>query len=257
MPAYRSIRIQMPDRPGALSAISAALAAHGVDIVRLDVVSHEGLSVVDDLFLAAETQDDLGRAVGSFLPDVTVRTFEGMAGDPALEMGEGLARCVTAETVEGCREASVLGAQQLARGDAGAFLRASADGGVDVLQGPPGLPRIGPGEPFAGRWALQRGSAMAFPVNETWAPAHFEQALGAAWVALAPSGPFDVVMVVRRLNIAFYTGELERLSAFARAAGAILQLRGDRPAAAALAAGLEGSLPERAVTLDQRVAVGS
>ncbi|MBI2765168.1 MAG: ACT domain-containing protein [Chloroflexi bacterium] len=247
----------MPDRPGALSAISAALAAHGVDIVRLDVVSHEGPSVVDDLFLAAETPDDIGRAVGSFLPDVTVRTFDGTAGDPAVEMGEGLARCVTAGTLEACRGAAVLGAQQLARGDGGAFLRAAADGGVDVLHGPAGLVRIAPEEPFAGRWALQHGSAMAFPVNETWAPAQFEQALGAAWIAIAPCGPFDVLMVVRRLNIAFFTGELERLGAFARAAGAILQLRGDRPAAAALAAGLEGILPERAVTLDQRVAVGS
>src|SRR5512143_3097134 len=90
MPAYRAIRIHMPDRPGALSAISTALAAHQVDIVRLDVVSHEGSTVVDDLVLSAASQEDIGSAIGGFHPEVSIRTFDEIIGDPALEMGTAL-----------------------------------------------------------------------------------------------------------------------------------------------------------------------
>ncbi|WBL36266.1 ACT domain-containing protein [Tepidiforma flava] len=64
MAVVRSIRITMPDRPGALSAVTTALAAHRVDIVRLDVVSHEGEYVVDDLLLEAATAEDIGAAIG-------------------------------------------------------------------------------------------------------------------------------------------------------------------------------------------------
>ncbi|MEO6397497.1 MAG: ACT domain-containing protein, partial [Tepidiformaceae bacterium] len=82
MTVYRSIRIQLPDRPGSLSAITASLAAHGVDIVRLDVVSQEGQSAVDDLYLGAPSEDALDRAIRGFHSDVTAQPFSELLGDP-------------------------------------------------------------------------------------------------------------------------------------------------------------------------------
>ena len=75
MTVYRSIRVQITDRPGALFAITAALAAHGVDIVRLDVISSDGTIVVDDLFLGAPSAAAIGDACASFPGDATVRTW--------------------------------------------------------------------------------------------------------------------------------------------------------------------------------------
>jgi hypothetical protein len=79
--------------------------------------------------------------------------------------------------------------------------------------------------------------------------------LGAAWVAIAPFDAFGLVLVARKLNIAYFTGELERLSVFADAAAAILQCKGQRDVEVALPAGREEILPARAITLAGRVAV--
>ncbi len=255
MTAYRSVRIQMPDRPGALSAISTALAANTVDIVRFDVVSREGATVVDDLFLTAATQDEIGAAIGSFHADVTVRTFDGQSGEPAIEMGTGLLEVAEAPTVVAARLATAEGARRLARADAAVLLRAAADGGYECVAGRVEVPPIESSDPFVGRWALQRGAAIAFPVTDGWAPARVQHALEAAWVAVAPFDAFGLLLVARKLNIAYFTGELERLSAFADAAAAILRCRGERNAEGALPAGREETLPPRAITLAGRVAV--
>ena len=255
MTAYRSIRLQLPDRPGALSTISTALAAHGVDIVRLDVVSHDGSIVVDDLFLAAPTYDDIGAAVANFQADVLVRTFDHTSGDPSIEMGTALAATARASSLEKARTAAMEGAVRLARADVGAILRATDDGGFVVLAGPPGLPNLASDGPFAGRRALQRDTAIAFPVSDRWAPAQFQQGLGGSWVAIAPCSPFDVLLVARRLNIAFYTGELERLSVYADAVGGILAAHGDPAPRGTVPAGAEEPLPPRGLSLDSRLPV--
>jgi len=257
MTVYRSIRVQMPDRPGALSAVSAALAAHGVDIVRLDVVSTNGGTVVDDLLLGASSLAAIGNACGSFPGDTIVRTFDETAGDPALEMGFGVHRVATAPTVQAARDAAIESARHLLRGDAAVLLRATEGGCMSVVSGPAGLAAVTPADPFAPRWVLQHATAAAFPAHEQWAPTGFHEALGAAWVAVAPSWPLDLLLVVRRLNIAFHPGELERLTAFASAAGAILALRGDRPPVASIPAEFVDVLPPRAVTLGQRFALAT
>jgi hypothetical protein len=255
MPAYRAIRIHMPDRPGALSAISAALAAHQVDIVRLDVVSHEGETVVDDLMLAASSQDDIGRAIGGFYPEVTVRTFEEHTGDPALEMGTSLGAIAASPTVDQSHAAALNGAKRIVRADDAYLLRAEEAGGLKTVAGSTSAPGILPAEPFAGRWVLERRAAAAFPVADGWAPQSFQHAIGAAWVAIAPAGAFDLLLVTRKLNIPFYTGELERLAAFAEAMSAIIAGVGDRPAFGALPTMSGDLLPPRAVTLAGRLPI--
>jgi len=255
MPALRAIRIQMPDRPGALSAISTALAAHGVDIVRLDVVSHEGSTVVDDLLLSAASKEDIGAAIGGFYPEVIVRTFDEIAGDPALEMGAGLGHVAASVSIENARAAALTGSCRIARGDDAVLLRATESVGLNPVASTCAVPEIGASETFAGRWVLERRAAAAFPVADGWAPQPFQHAIGAAWVAIAPAGAFDLMLVTRKLNIPFYAGELERLAAFAEAAGAIMATLGDRPAFGTLPATSGTLLPQRAVTLARRLPI--
>jgi hypothetical protein len=235
--------------------ICTSLAAHGVDIVRLDVVSHEGPLVVDDLFVSANSQDDIGAAISSFQPDVLVRTFDQTVGDPVLEMGGALTAIARADSLESARSASVSGGIRLLRSDVGALLQATMSGGFEVLTGPPSLPELVTEAPFAGRRCLQRGTAIAFPVSEAWAPAAFQQALGGSWMAIAPCGQFAMLLVARRLNIAFHVGELERFAVYAEAAGGTLAAPGQRPIAGSIPAGAEEPLPPRGLSLDSRLAV--
>lgn len=255
MPAYRAIRIHMPDRPGALSAISTALAAHQVDIVRLDVVSHEGSTVVDDLVLSAASQEDIGRAIGGFYPEVSIRTFDEISGDPALEMGTALGAIAASPSIDQSHAAALHGAARIGRADDALLLRATDAGGLKVIASTVPAPGIGADEPFAGRWVLERRAAAAFPVADGWAPQAFQHAISSAWVAVAPAGAFDLLVASRRLNIPFYSGELERLAAFAEAASAIIAGVGDRPAFGALPAMSGGLLPSRAVTLAGRLPI--
>lgn len=148
MPVYRAIRIHMPDRPGALSAISSALAAHQVDIVRLDVVSHDDSTVVDDLVLAAVSQDDIGRAIGGFYPEVSVRTFDEVSGDPSLEIAAGLRAVASASEITSAREALLRGAIRVSRADNALLLSVTPAGGLEgvAVSGP--VPPITAGEPF-------------------------------------------------------------------------------------------------------------
>ncbi len=255
MAAYRSIRIQMPDRPGALSAVSTALAVHGVNIVRLDVVSSDESMVVDDLLLQAKSQEDIGAALGSFQPDVTVRTFDEHIGDPVIEMGVGLAAVAAAADLPEARQAAADGARKIARGDVAAMTRALPTGGHEILAGPAGLPMIYPNEPFTGRWVNQRAQPVAFPSAPSWAPEAFQKRLNASWVALAPSGPFDVLIVARKLSIPFLPGELERLAVFADGTSSILGGRGDRPHYVSLPVGTEEPPPPRHVRVSGQVEV--
>lgn len=130
MPVYASARIRMADRPGALSAIGAALAANGVDIVRLDVVSHEGATVVDDLYLAAASQADIDRALGSFFTDVVVERLAGAGTDVVLDLGSALGRVAMAPGVMEARQVALAGALRFIHADEGGA--AGAPGGWDL-----------------------------------------------------------------------------------------------------------------------------
>lgn len=255
MSVQRAIRIQMPDRPGALSSISTALAAHQVDIVRLDVVSHEGEMVVDDLLLAAACQEDIGGAIGGFHPEVSVRTFEETAGDPALEMGTALGHVAATASIENARAAAVAGAVRLGRADDAVLLRSTETGGLMVVASTNPAPGLEGGEQFAGRWVLENRAAAAFPVTDGWAPQRFQHALSPAWAAIASAGAFDLLLATRKLNIPFYAGELARLAAFAEAAGAIMAGIGDRPPFGSLPQATGTVLPPRAVTVAGRLAI--
>jgi hypothetical protein len=250
MPVYRSIRIQMPDRPGALSAISTALAVQGVDIVRLDIVGHNGGMVVDDLLLSGPDQQRIGQAIGSFQSDVVVKTFEETSGDPTLEMGDGLVAVARSGSPGEALDLVGRHGRRLARADDVFVGEAQQDGSIAIRGTEPGqMATVGVDEAFTGRWVLHRQTAAAFATEPGWAPDDLATKMPGAWVAMAPLGVFHLLMFTRLLNIPFLRDELERIAVFTEVAGAMLQLRGDAPASGSLPAGKEAPLPAGALTV--------
>jgi len=65
------IRVQLPDRPGALGAVATALGEVGVDILSLDVVERRSGIAIDDLVVELPA----GR-----LPDVLITAAESVEG---------------------------------------------------------------------------------------------------------------------------------------------------------------------------------
>ncbi|MEO7193616.1 MAG: ACT domain-containing protein [Pseudonocardiaceae bacterium] len=65
------IRVQLPDRPGALGAVATALGMVGVDILSLDVVERRSGIAIDDLVVELPS----GR-----LPDVLITAAESVEG---------------------------------------------------------------------------------------------------------------------------------------------------------------------------------
>ncbi|MEP6872182.1 MAG: ACT domain-containing protein [Anaerolineaceae bacterium] len=249
MAVYRSVRVHLPDRPGTLSAIAASLAAHGVDIVRLDVVSHEGRMVVDDLYLSADSQDSIGSAVGGFHSDVTVRTFEGPSGDPTLVLGGAVALVAGAASIQDAELAFVEGARVLLRGDVALLLEAQGDELRCTV--PKNSGRTLEGETAAAAWwCLRHSSAVAIDLRPR--PRRVAGQPEESWMSLSSCGDRMVIAVIRQMNIHFYAGELERLVAFAQATAAVLSLRADFPTHEDIVASPEGALPASAVILDAR-----
>lgn len=62
-PSRRSIRLTMPDRPGALADVTAVLAGLDIDIVRLEVWPGDEEAVHDDLTLESANLDEIHQAV--------------------------------------------------------------------------------------------------------------------------------------------------------------------------------------------------
>lgn len=250
MPAYRSIRIQMPDRPGALAAVSTALSVQQVNIVRLDVVGyHEGM-VVDDLLVSGPDQEHIGRAIGGFQHDVVVRTFDETSGDPALQIADGLVAIARARGRDEALQRLLDSALRIARADSVAIGRACDDGSMMIEPDMEEEPlHITSSEACIGRHVLHRQTAVAFPVPADETLDGVCRVSPCAWVALAPLGAFAVVIFTRTLNIPFLRDELERVAVFTEAAGATLRLRGDIEASGSMRAGQEASLPPGAITL--------
>lgn len=59
----RSIRVRLADLPGSLNELTRLLADKGVNIDRLEVVSHHGPDVWDDIEMSADSDDKLDAVV--------------------------------------------------------------------------------------------------------------------------------------------------------------------------------------------------
>lgn len=221
MEVIRSIRVSLPDRPGALSGVTAALAAHGVNILRLRIVSNEDGVAVDDLELSAAAVTDIETAMAAFPPDVSAVTLGAGLGDPVLAATRGLGAVATAAN-RGIAEQRLAGwVLSVLRADAASLIDIDEQGARHVsgaaFAPPSSALRHLMGTVLADNDALAveaPGNAEAFPFL----------GFGAAHAAFAPCGPSRVLVAGRRLAVPFVRGELERFAAFSEAAGHILQL---------------------------------
>lgn len=59
------MRVRLADLPGALHELTALVAAQGVNIIRLEIVSRDQPDVWDDVELTAETEEQLDRVVSA------------------------------------------------------------------------------------------------------------------------------------------------------------------------------------------------
>lgn len=63
--ARRTIRVRLADLPGSLHQLTSLVAAEGVNIVRLEVVSRDQPDVWDDVEFAAEREEQIDRVVSA------------------------------------------------------------------------------------------------------------------------------------------------------------------------------------------------
>jgi hypothetical protein len=95
-----AVRISLPDQPGSLSAVTAALTALDADIALIEVVEQDGEHAVDDLWVTSGRERRELRFVLEQVPGVIVESLRPVrrfpdAGDPMrlaarlVEMGRG------------------------------------------------------------------------------------------------------------------------------------------------------------------------
>src|ERR1700691_1798307 len=90
------IRVRLPDRPGALAAITAGLATHAVDVLRLEVLGRAEGFAIDDMLVAGAGLTD---AMAEFGPGVTV--LADRPGVDLLDPGLAMASACHSLTVAG------------------------------------------------------------------------------------------------------------------------------------------------------------
>lgn len=209
-----ALRLSLPDRPGALAAVAAALSRAGADIVTLDVVERVDGSAVDDVCCTApSTPDELRRALEE-VPGVLVEQLRPVHAFPdpgapvelaarLVEEGTGAVRTLVAGLPAALHATwcvavarSLTGPEVLAR-SAGA----PAVTGLEL----PWLPLDGP---------RRMGSAR-------WMPAGWraDVALGGLELAAAPLGSAAAaVLLGRNPGPRYRSSELQALGHLARAA---------------------------------------
>lgn len=73
------LRVDLPDAPGSLHALTGACAAAGVDIVSLEVVERSGGRALDDLCITSDVDPDRLRRILDALPGTSVHSLRAVA----------------------------------------------------------------------------------------------------------------------------------------------------------------------------------
>jgi len=190
MPAYR-LRIELQDRPGALAAVSAEIAAANANITSIDVHEIDGGSAVDEIVVSV-TEDwapkDLAESLARSGAGVLLSSRRVVSDDDAVASALRSAAAMvggTAETADAECRAALLA---LAHGSSARVV------GVDST------------DPAA-RMALDRRTSIVSRDGEH------------AWVLAALDDPVDpaaVALITRPLNVRFSATEVSRVEALLR-----------------------------------------
>ena len=228
------LRLELPDRPGGLALVATALARHGVDILRVEIVEQDGALAVDDLLVRG---GDLDAALASLEPEVQVVAREPRAElpDAGLAMAAACAAVTGARSLGEARRRLLESALPLVRADSAALLRDAGHGWLrPVASTVDSLPPIRPHEPALARAALRGLRALTASGGEEWAPPVYRSKLRAGAVVAVPAGapPFLAVVVARAHPVPFAATEIARLEALVRVALGVLAVHGERAVSA-------------------------
>lgn len=208
------VRISLPDRPGSLSAVAAAVSRSGGDIVSLEVVERADGEAVDDLCIEVDADPTALRQAVEQLPGIIVEALREVSGfrraDAPVELAARLVEegsGAVARLVEGLPSALWASwAVALARGVEGIETLATSSG-APPLEGlrTPWLPlhaprRLGPAEWMPTAW-------------------HERVVRGELALAVAPlSGGMTAVLLGRAPGPRFLASELRQLGLLGRIA---------------------------------------
>jgi hypothetical protein len=192
------MRVEVPDRAGALAGVTAVLAELGVDVASVDVLEVDGSTVVDELLL--RLPDGVrGRDVQLALR--SAGAVEAVPADVAGPTGDatvralGLLTSVLAAPEDA--DAPGRGLARVAYADVGMFL----DRG-EALRFPLGRRALETAVPVSGR-AGPDASPLASPGG--WV----------LWTTPSVEDPLHIAVVARSLDVRFSATEAARLRAFA------------------------------------------
>jgi hypothetical protein len=222
------VRLRLRDRPGSLAAITSRLAAHGVDVLRLEVLGREGGFAIDDLLVSGA---GLLEALAEFGSEVEVLALRPGADlrDPGLAMAEACCS-LTAAANERETYRQLLGASLgLVFAEAG-FICARQGFGVlrPMASTVPGLPALDDQHPSLLRSALSSGECLTADGRVPWVAESYRDLLPRGTVAVVPGGAaaFVVLALVRDDTAPFVAAELDRLAALVEVAIGTLALHG-------------------------------
>jgi hypothetical protein len=187
------VRLRLPDRPGSLAGIAGHFAAHGVDVLRLEVLGRQaGLAMA--AACGAVTAAGNGREAHRGLVHAALGLVFAEAGLLCLRQDDGSLR-IAAST-----EPDV---PLLVDGSAASLLAS----------------------------ALFSGECLTADGRAPWAPPGYRDILPRGAVAAIPGGtpPFLVLVLLRDDPAPFVAAELDRLAALVGVAVGTLQLHEARP----------------------------
>jgi ACT domain len=208
------LRIQLPDRPGALGAVATALGIAGADILSVDVIERSPGCAIDDLVLELPSDrlaDSLVSAANT-VAGVRVESIRPFAGqiDPHRELE--LLNSLAAMPEEPLRVLAD-GVARIFRGGWAIVLDAPTDGEAKVLAAGGGAPEVTslpvPWWPPAPARVLDAGNGWAPP---DWARLSTE-------LAVAPLG--EAALLVGRPALRWLPAEMLRLQHLAAIAATV------------------------------------
>jgi hypothetical protein len=208
------LRIQLPDRPGALGAVATALGAVGADILSLDVIERSPGCAIDDLVLDLPPDrlaDSLVSAANT-VPGVRVESIRPYAGqiDPHRELE--LLTSLAALPEEPLRVLAD-GVARIFRGGWAIVLDAPCDGQSKVLAASGGAPEIAS---LPTPW-WPPTPARVLDADDDWAPADWVRL--DTELAAAPLG--TAALLVGRPALHWLPAEMLRLQHLAAIAATV------------------------------------
>lgn len=225
------VRLALPDRPGGLATVAGVFAAHGVDILRLDVVERSDGVAIDDLLVSG---GDIAGALADLEPEIRVLGSPAVTSMPdvAVAMAHACAAVTSTRSLGGMRRALLAAAIRVAGGDEGVVLRDAGHGWLRPVAATVDarLTPIRSREPALAREALREARPLQTDGGAAWCPDAYRAAFPAGPVLCLPVGepPSLAVTIVRVEPPRFAAGEVERAAALVGVAAGALAALGER-----------------------------